>query len=268
MGYPGGVLRHRTKKQIIVAIVFFGFWGGLGTLVVWAVKPEPAPPTPTPRPVIALEAKGAVILRLPNGRADIVGRILNKNASAGSEDVRYAFVLRLGSDVVRAIPGRSSILPGREKVVVALDQDIAPEIQTAELTVEQPRWAFVSPDFTPPSIVLVDQTRRELPGSSPVFEVKGLLANQSDLDYTRVEVVTLGRDAGGEVVGVSQSFVGSLLARERREFTAQWPSRPNRPVVNIDVLSDVNVFRADAVQQRQGDLQLRDIPRPHGSPSR
>jgi len=262
------VLRHRTKKQIIVAIVFFGFWGGLTTLIVWALKPPPAAPTPTPRPVIALEAKGAVILRLPNGRADLVGRILNKNASAGSGDIRYAFVLRTGSDVVRTIQGRSYILPGREKVVVALDQDIPPEIQTAELTVEQPQWTFVSPGFMPPSIVLVDQTRRELPGPPPIFEVKGLLANQSDVDYTRAEVVTLGRDAGGEVVGVSQSFVGSLLARERREFTAQWPSRPNRPVVNIDVLSDVNVFRADAVQQRQGDLQLRDIPRPQGSPAR
>lgn len=260
------MLRHRTKKQIIVALVFFGFWSGVIGTGVWATREPPAPPTPTPRSVTALESLGADVLRTVSGRADLVGRLLNRNAQAGAADVRYAFVLRSGGAAVRTIQGRTHILPGREKYVAVLNEEVPSSVDSVDLTVEQPEWTFVSPGFVPPSLVLVNQSQRVLPGEPQLFEFKGLLANQANVDYTRVEVIAVGLDQSKRVVGISQSFVGSLRARERREFTAQWPMRTGRTVSQVIVLPEVNVFRADAVQQREGSLDVRDLPVP-ASPS-
>lgn len=260
------VLRHRTKKQIIIAVVFFSFWGGVFSLIVWALHDTPPPLAPASRQARALEVVSAHVLRTVPGRADLIGILRNTNPDAGAGDVRYTFVLRSGETILRSIPGRTFILPGRQKYVIAFNEEVPPETVTAELTVEQPPWTFVRGGFTPPSIILVNQSRRVIPGTPEIFTVKGLLANESNVDYLRVEVVTIGVDAEGAILGASQSFVGSLSSRERREFTAQWPLTPGQAVAQVIVLPDINIFRADAIQERQGSLDVRDVPRPITSP--
>jgi hypothetical protein len=208
-----------------------------------------------------LHVVSATVIPTARGRADIVGLVKNPNADAGAEQVRYQFTLRVGGSLVRSIDGDTYILPGRQKYVVAFNEEVPPGVASVDLRVEQPVWTFVGSEFKPPSLVLVNRTTRIISGTPEIFEVKGLLANEGDVDYLRVEVTTVGLDARGNILGMSHTFVGSLLALERREFTAQWPLPRGTEVATIVVLPDVNVFRPDAIQQRQGSLEIEDALR-------
>ena len=260
--YAEGVL-HRTQKQIVIAIIFFGFWGGVAGLVAWATRTPPPLPTPTPRAVFPVEVVSAAVIPTADGRADLVGLLKNPNADAGARRVRYQFTLRIGGQTGRTIGGETYMLPGRQKYIVAFNEEVPPGVAVVDLRVEQPVWAFVGSDFASPSLILVNRTTRIVPGTAgtpETFEVKGLLANESDVDYFRVEVTTVGLDARGQILGIGESFVGSLRSLERREFTAQWPLPPGAEVAEIIVLPDVNVFRPDAVERREGALELEDVP--------
>lgn len=245
----------------MIAILFFSFWGGVGSLVVWATRESPPAPTPTPRAAKPLEVASTAVLPTADGHADIIGLVKNPNGDAGASRVRYQFTIRVEGSAVRTIDGETYILPGRQKYVAAFNEEVPPGPASAELTVEQPAWTFVGSDFRNPALVLVNRSQRVLPGNPDIFEMKGLLANEGDVDYLRVEVTAVGLDARGEIVGIGYTFLGSLLALERREFTAQWPLPKGTEVTQILVLPDVNIFRADAVQQRQGTLDIRDAPR-------
>jgi hypothetical protein len=260
-------MHHRTKKQIVIALIVFMFWGGVIGAGVWATREPPARPTPTPQTFSAPEVASVTVLRTSAGKADVVGLVKNPNADAGARSLRYEFVLSVDGAAVRTIPGETYVLPGRQKYVSALNQDVPPGRVTAELRLKDPQWVAVESGFRAPSIVLVNSSRRTVPGPPPVQEIKGLLANESDVDYLRVEVTVVGVDPKGDVIGIGQSFLGSLRSLERREFTAQWPLPAGAEVANVRVFPDVNVFRADAIQQRQGATEIRDVPRPAGSPA-
>ncbi len=253
-------MKHRTVKQITVAAVFFGFWFALGGLITWSAWPEPPAPTPTPRPVKELQAVSASFVRTSAKRADLWGVVLNPNSDAGARKLRFSFVLNEGAENEKTIPGESFILPGSRKYVVALDTDVSEDDFKVALKVEQPAWTFVPSDFSQPSLIVVSERSQVLKRGYDLFEYKGDLKNQSDLDYLKTEVVTVGFDGSGKVIGVHKTFLGSLRSLEVREFTAQWPILSGQEVKDVQAFPDVNVFEPDAVQRRQGTVEERDIP--------
>lgn len=254
------VLRHRTKKQIIIASCFFAFWIVLIALVVASRRAASPLPTPTPRLAQPLVVRSAKVIATGPGTGDIVGLLENPNADAGALRVKYRFAIRHPSGEPSAVDGETFILPGKQKYVAAFTTLVDPT-SAVDLTVEQPDWTFVGPGFYEPSLVLVDRSQRLVPGPVPTYEVRGRIVNRSDVDYLRVEVTTVGFDVSGQVVGISTTFLGSLRALEQRDFLAQWFLPPGAAVADVRVFPDVNVFRADAVQQREGSTDLRDVPR-------
>lgn len=254
------IVRHRTVKQIIIALIVGSVIGGIATLVVIITRKPPPAPTATPPSVRALEAGSTTIIRHSRGKGDVVGVLKNPNGNAGAVKVKYELVLREKETVLRAIRGETYVLPGRQKYVTALNEDIPTESVSAVLRVEQPEWTFVGDDFVAPSIVLIDRKTQVISGIPATYEVKGLLKNQADVDFLKVEVTVLGLNARDEIVGISNTFAGSLRALESREFTAQWPLPSGEAVQSLQVLPDVNVFSADAVERREGSLTNRDLP--------
>jgi hypothetical protein len=256
------VLKHRTAKQIVIASIFFGFWVVLGGLVFWANYTPPAAPPPTPRSVNALQVIATKIISTYPGKGDLVGIIRNPNSDAGATRFQYKFTITAVGQSPKIVTGESFILPGDQKYLTAFNNDI-PDNATTALEVSNPEWLFVDSSFVSPEIVLINKPTNIIPGSTiDTFQLKGLLANQSGVDYSRVEVTVLGLNDKGEIIGAGKTFMGSFLSAERREFTVQWPLQKGENVTDLKVMPEVNVFLSDAIQQRQGVQDIRDLQNP------
>lgn len=253
------VLKHRTVKQIVIACIFFGFWFGLGGLIYWATYTPPDALPPTPRAAQPLQIIGAKVVTTAQGKADLVGIIRNPNSDAGAVRFQYKFTVENNGQNIKTVTGESYILPSDQKYLTSFSNDI-PVNSTATLEILNPQWVFVGSNFSPPELVLINKPTNIISGPTyDTFQLKGLLANQSDVDYSRVEVTVVGFDSSGQIIGVSKTFMGSVLSSERREFTAEWPIRKGEQVADMKVLPEVNVFLPDAVQQRRGIQDIRDL---------
>lgn len=252
-------MRHRTKKQIIIAIIFFGFWTGVFGLIYWATYTPPPPPAPTPRIAQSIQVVSSQIISVTSGKGDLVGLIRNPNSDAGAADVKFEFKVVADGQVVSTLPGETFVLPSQQKYVALFNQNI-PSGATVSLNVTSPEWTFVDATFSQPSFVLINQTSNIISGDPDIYNYKGVLANQSDLDYYKVEVTAVGFDSQGQLIGVGKTFMGSLKSQERREFTAQWPLQKGDQVARVQTFPDINLFLSDAVEKREGEENLVDVP--------
>lgn len=150
--------------------------------------------------------------------------------------------------------GEDYILPNERKFVVAFDVPVHAVPAAVEFRWGELNWIVTPEDFPVPRILVISRRSRYLPGSPPRYEVKADLFNESTVDYQRVEVVAVGYDERGKIVGAGRTFAGELRSRERREFTASWPLPYGRKVARTVAIPTVNLFREDAVIERFGPL--------------
>lgn len=254
---------RRLRKQVTVILVLLMVFGGIAGLIslVSVLSEEPPPPPPPPPPTYEpLRAVSTAIFRVTAGRADLFALVRNPNAGAGARSVEYAFEVQSGGALSARVPGEAFFLPGQEKPLLALNVPAPPPGSALTVRFGDPDWAPVSPGFQSPSFATVSRSTRILDGPTPLYEVKGVLANESDLDYLVVEVSALGLAGDGSIVGAGKTFVGSLRAKERREYTVSWPLPPGRAVATVRVYPDVNLFSPLAVQPRAGTTDI-DLPR-------
>lgn len=255
-------MRRRLRKQLAVLAVLAAFFGGIGVLIFVAIY-EPTPPPPPPPPTFApLVVKSTAVFRASPDRVDLLAIVQNPNGNAGVRWVDYTLAVRAAGVIVATIPGRTFFLPGQEKPIVVLNAPASADADTVAIRFGDPDWVPVVPPFARPSFLTVSRTAKVRNGAAPVYEVKGVLANESDLDYLMVDVTGYGVDSGGSILGAGKTFVGSLLSRERREYTISWPLPEGRSVSEVRVFPEVNVFSPLAVQPRIGESRVEVPPTP------
>lgn len=254
------LIKHRTYKQIVIGTIFFGFWIGLGGLIFWANYTPPPKDNTSVKKAQALQVVSTKTIHTSDSKADLVGIVKNPNANAGSILFKYKFLINRSGQTTGTIEGESFILPGAQKYLVSFGQNVPSDAEIS-LEIGNTEWNFVDSTFSPPDLVLINKVVNIIPGSSiDTYQLKGLIANQSSVDYTKVVVTAVGYNDKGEMIGISNTFMGSLVSLERREFTAQWPLQKGAQVSDVKVFPEVNVFSPGAVQQREGAQQdTRDV---------
>jgi len=252
-------IKHRTYKQIVIGTIFCGFWLGLGGLIFWAnYTPSSARP-PAAKTAQALQVVSTKTIRTSGSKADLVGIIKNPNPNAGSVRFTYKFLMKRGGQITQTIGGESFILPSAQKYLISFGQDVSEDTEIS-LEIGSTQWNFVDSTFSPPDLVLINKITNIIPGvDADTYQLKGLVANQSSVDYTKVVVTAIGLNDKGEIVGIGNTFMGSLVSLERREFTAQWPLQKGVQISDVKVFPEVNVFSPGAVQQREGAQDVRDV---------
>lgn len=241
--------------------------GSLSALVAVLTYDPPPPPAPPPPTFAALVTSEVQLLRSDSDRADLFAFVKNPNANAGLREVAYTFAVQARGHVVEEFSGSTFFLPGQEKPVVLLSRQVPSDATEVTLRFAAPMWVSVAEDFRGPALVPVSREARVRTDPVPSYEVKGVVANESSLDFLRVEVTALGFDTAGGLVGVGKTFVGSLLSGERREYTLSWPLPPGRTVSEVRVVPEVNIFSPAAVQPRAGTSRLEVVtPVPSGAP--
>lgn len=241
------MLRRLRKQLTVLAVIgsFFVAMFGLIVLIVYEPPPPPPPPPPTYQPLAVLSTG---FFRAGPESADLYAIVRNPNANAGVRRVEYTFEARAGGAVIASQPGETFFMPGQEKPIVVIHAPVGGEMTDVALRFSSPEWVAVGPDFRVPSLIRVGERRLIREGPPALFEVKGVLANESGLDYLLVDVTAVGLGASGKILGVGRTFVGSLLSRERREYTVSWPLPAGAIISEVRVYPEVNVFSPKAVE--------------------
>ncbi|MEX2054705.1 MAG: hypothetical protein WD972_00850 [Candidatus Andersenbacteria bacterium] len=251
---------QRVVKKTVYA-------GGFAVVIVAAVLGlaaivrTPAPvPLATPTPVVAtrpIVVEQVDVVRHQSS-VDIVARLRNPNALAGVKEYPITFVL-LNSEQQEIVqhPVTTYLLPGSLQYVVAIGIPVG-EVVT-EVRVDIPP----TPNFTElprgldlPNFGSFERERALKPiGRLSYEEQKGILRNNSTVDFNRVQVTALALDERAVVVGVGTTFLGALKVGEQREFTVQWPE-PARPTRRVVIFPSTNVFLEENIIRAIGDPSL------------
>ncbi len=246
-------MRRRLRKQFAILAILAAFCGGIVALIVAIVYEPPPPPPPPPIAYADLVVSSTALFRSGSDRADLLAIVKNPNANAGVRKVPYTFEVRALDRVVGVVQGETFFLQGQEKPLAVINASVPTEGTDVSIRFGDPEWVPVGGEFRPPSLIVVSRLGGIRSGGEyATYAVKGVLANESELDFLTVEITALGLDDRGEVLGVGRTFIGSLVALERREFTVSWPLPPGRSIARTRGYPEVNIFSLSAIQPRPG----------------
>lgn len=170
------------------------------------------------------------------GRADIVALVENKNETSGAQAVPYRIDL-YGTDrtLLSSVPGTLDLPPGAVMPVFVPNVPIGKQtIATAflEIDPEVPQWFTLPRD--PRTVPTVSSVVRG--GTIDAPRVDAALTNPSTDELRGVKVVVLVYDAGGQVVGASQTVVPSIPPQGSARATFTWNSAFSASPASVRVL--------------------------------
>ena len=81
---------------------------------------------------------------------------------------------------------------------------------------------------------------------------EGVLFNDSDFDFAKVDVVVILFDDAGLALAVGQTNTNTFLSRTERYFSVSWPSQVRGTVAAIRVQASTNLFENENFVKRYG----------------
>lgn len=258
----------RRKKQIIYGL---GFLIILGLIIWWLsvlVGPETPPAAPSPTPTTQVQPIQIEDISTIQHTAappafgqivDIVVRLRNPNLRAGV--AKYPITLNVigtrGQVLQTEEIADTYLLPSAVIYAVKLGVPVAEPVVSVEVKLPQnPVFSTVPASVSLPSLSpsIRDRTVKNI-GNTAIEEVKGIVTNDSSLDWQFVEVTGVATSESGEVVGVGKTFVGKLRVGEQREFTLQWPATRSAGS-RITAFASTNIYRQENIVRAIGDPSL------------
>lgn len=252
---------RRLRKQIAYAALFWGVVILLiaGPIVLFNGAPRGSrEPSPLPT-VAALPINVQSVEVIQHARAvDVIARLNNPNAQAGILHYPVTFILFDGANAeITRVPVTSHLLPGSLQYIAALNIPVTtPVAKVTLITPDAPVYTDLSTNITLPSFStsLLDRITLQRGGES-LAQQKGVVTNNSTLDWQYVEVTAVALDAADKAVGVGKTFVGRLTSGEQREFTIEWPT-PAVETSRVVTLATTNIFKEDNIIRAVGDPSL------------
>lgn len=254
----------RTKKKITYGAIYVVVFFAVIALVTIPGRGPSTTPTPSPTSMfIPIDIEQVTVIphaiqaNSPTRTVDIVASLKNSNLRAGVSNYPLKITLldTSGNEIITT-QETTYILPGARHFITALGVSFPVDSRLGRAEITPPENVqFISlPDqLEPPrfNLFLRDRTEKTI-GNQVIEEQTGIVTNTSTLDWERVEVTAIGRDATGSTVAAGRTFVGRLAVGEQREFTLQWP-RPSSPVIQVIALPSTNMFNEDNIVDIIGD---------------
>lgn len=199
--------------------------------------------------VLPLQAGPAQVLAQGQGTYDVVASIVNPNTAYGASRLAYQFVLKdAAGATLLMLPGTSYILPGQSRWIIRTAVKVPGDVASAELALGDVQWQKAdATDFK------VDfPVRREAYATSPHPNYEGVLFNNSDFDFERVDVAVVLTDAEDRIVGVNTTAIATFLSHTERAFTTVWTAPLPAAAVRQRVQASTNVFENANFIRRYG----------------
>lgn len=251
---------RRVRKQLFYATLFFAVVTGFVSALFVVIKGPAVPEISLNArpPVFAAVELLEVSYVADDTTVDAVARLYNPNPRAGVVEYPVTFILLdAQGETIAQRTETTYLLPGSIQYAVALNIPVRAKVAKVEVQrLESPLFVALPSTLTLPSFGTLLQERTQLQrGSTSIEQQVGLVTNNSTFDFQRVEVVVVGVNEIGRMVGVGKTFVGELKVGEQRQFTVQWPaaSQASRQVV---LLAATNIFKEENIIRAIGDPSL------------
>lgn len=247
-------MEKRTQKQLIIGFVFILILGGIaygivdslflaeatcfdeihngkeegvdcGTLACGFVCQEPVKP---------LQVSSEKLFTVGSGDYDFIAKIVNLNTVYGSSDVKYSVAL----PGVGIKTGTTYILPGQTKYIVLTSIKTKNEIASAGLKINSVEWEKLN---MPAEGVNLVNRRGHFANSDTESSYEGIVYNDSNYDFDKVEVSVILFDSSNSVIGVNRTEIRTFLSKTERSFKISWPFAL-LDVKRTDVQISTNLF--------------------------
>jgi len=259
----------RIQKQIIIAVLFFVFWGLVGfgisrffvkgptcfdgiknqkELAVDCGGPCKAC-MPTLEKIRTLKIK---TIRSAANSFDLLAQIENPNREYGSANLSYQFeAFDQSGSSIKKIEGATFILPSETKYVIETPITLSSDPAKVTFSIKNISWEKFS-SFSEVGLEIFKKNYNEaLPNSGYFSKAIGTTANKSNYDYDKVEIAVVLYDVSGNIINFGKTEQKTVLSGEEREFTISWKNQFKRPTrYEMDVYT--NIFLNENFIKRHG----------------
>lgn len=252
----------RIIKRALLVAVSIGLV--IGLFVVYKnLTPEPAPtPTPDPRAQLEpLQILSVDLLRVDEGDYDVVARIKNPNQEFGSGDVQYTLQLFYdgtgGVENIQEQQGSFYVLPGQTKYIIISPIFSQHELRKAKIDIASIDWQELDTlALQGVNFVVTNSVFSTKPQKNVFAQLRGFVANNSDFDVNRADVVVILFDSKDHPIAVQRSELHTFLAHTTRGFETSWFSPFDGDVARTYVEAHANLFLQSSFMRIYGGQEL------------
>jgi hypothetical protein len=248
----------RAAKQIIIALIYIALWTGVGAAGYDILTPDatctdgiqnqeeqgvdcgPVCGKLCDPEVQALQVKSVKVLPTGTGY-DLFAEVFNPNLIYGSGQVSYQLVVQDAQGTPLLTENSSLyILPKQTRYLVRVGLRVSGTPASANLSITAVQWQKA--DFADTAIDFPVRREQYTDNGQAGASFEGVLFNNSDFDFGRVDIAVMLLDQAGEVVAVNPSVINTFVAKTERSFVAQWPFAIPVASPRVNVQATTNVF--------------------------
>ncbi len=231
-------LIYGTLYLLIVLILCAGIYGIFVLPFITASTPAACTPsTCAPTSTAPIAASIVSTFVTSPGHDTFLAQLQNANANYGATLVSYELNFDDASGtVLQSIPGQSFIYPSQNKYILFPNETVPAVYDHVVLVVTGAEWlASATMGASDPGSAAGGFAQQNIQASvgPTTVSVGGQLVNTGVASYAQVIVMAFFKDAGGTIIGASQTELQNVSAGATNNFSVIYPNEPNvNPAVN------------------------------------
>ncbi|MEK7659034.1 MAG: hypothetical protein AAB338_00015 [Patescibacteria group bacterium] len=231
----------RLLKQVIIALIFFTVIGS--AIYFFSMRDDPLPaalPTVLISPLLVSSQK---LLKVGDRDYDFLAEIKNPNFDFGAT-VFYELNLFGGTGGPAMVKtGSMSLLPGQSMFEIVSPIRTEAVISRAGFKITSVIWERLK-EFIPQNLFFVkNQKYSFLPKGQGFSSFSGVLFNNSNFDFDRVDVLVVLYGSDGDILAVNKTDARTMLAKTERFFEVKWPVSFKGEVSRIEISVYTDIFK-------------------------
>ncbi len=251
----------RTQKQAVIGAVYLLMLAGISYGAYHYFKPSSscfdnmengkeegidcgikACGLPCPPALAELKINDEKIIQVGVDDFDFIATIYNPNQEHGASKFDYDLVAKdlEGTEMWRQ-SGSSFIFADQTKNLI-IPRVIIDEGVAVGLVIKSAEWQKVDPNAFPNLTV---RRQEFIPGSEDgaiKASVEGLIFNDTDFDFDRVDVAIMVYDQEQNLVAAAKTDIRTFISKTERHFKVFWISELPQEINQVIIEADTNVF--------------------------
>ncbi len=261
--------KQRRKKQIIIAVSFFVFWGlvGFGISRFFVEGPtcfdkvqnqkeegadcggpcKPCPPVLEKIKVLKIKA-----IQAQAQSFDLLAQIENPNQEYGAPQVFYQFeIFDKNGASLKKVDGSTFVFPKQTKYIIESPVNLAEVPTKVTFSIKNASWEKLL-NFSNIGLEIYDKKYNEMArGQSYFSEASGVLENASSFDYEKVEIIVVLYDNKDDIINFARTEQKTVRIGDKRFFKVTWKN-PLKKVQKFEMEAYTNLFLDENFIKRHG----------------
>lgn len=191
--------------------------------------------------------------KTPVNDYDFIIEVVNPNSGHGSGGIVFDLIASM-TDGSELILKRDSfyILPGQTKHIIIPSIEGEGEISSVEMVIKNAEWQKLdNPGAADFSLIREDFKRL----NNQTGEYNGVIFNNSDFDFDKVDIAVMAFSEKGEIVGLNSTNMRTFLSKTERSFKVEWPFAFQDQPARFEVEIGTNVFDNSNFIKTYGDQE-------------